>query len=410
MTPYKHQVDIADRAYDILKHNGWVYIAAEERTGKTLASILIAEQSKAEKILVLTKKKALDGWNDTLFNYGYHNLSGHWIKGNKIFKVTNYHQAAKLKGDYDLVILDEAHSYLAAFPKVGKIWKDAYKLVYGKPIIYLSATPYAESLSQLYNQLRLSVWSPWAKFKNFYQWHRAYGLPDKVRTPYGLVDTYKKVKEELVLKDVEDKFIKLTRADIGFEHEPNDILHYVTLNPETDRLIKQCVKTEMLSIPELGIEEPLDTPMKQRTTIYMLEGGAAKVDNDYIELPNKEKIDYIKATWGDTDDMVIMYQFIAEGLKLNKAFKNARILQGDAYSEGVDLRDKKHLIIYSMSFSTSKYIQRRARQANKKRKEPIDVHFLLVKKGISEEVYKSVALKRENFTKNSYERWANEQA
>ena len=164
----------------------------------------------------------------------------------------------------------------------------------------------------------------------------------------------------------------------------------------------------MLVYAKYGIEMPLDTPMKQRTTVYMLEGGVAKVENKYYDLPNQEKIDYIKETWGDTDDMVIMYHFIAEGQKLRKHFKNALILQGDSFAEGVDLSHKKHLIIYSMSFSTSRHIQRRARQANKNRKEPIKVHFLLVKKGISEAVYESVAKKKVNFTKNSYERWADE--
>ena len=407
MTPYKHQIDVADRAYNILRQHGWVYIAAEERTGKTLSSVLIFEQSRAEKCLVLTKKKALDGWSETLEAYGYECMIGTWFKNGKSIKVTNYHQASKLSGNYDLIVLDEAHSYLSAYPKTGKIWKDVYKVAYGKPIIYMSATPYAESLSQLYNQLRLSAWSPWKEYKNFYQWHRLYGKPDKTRTPYGLVDTYKKVKEDMVLRDVEDKFIKLTRRDIGFEYEPTDHLHYVELQPNTKELIKQAIKTDMFIYSALGIEEPLDTPMKQRTTVYMIEGGVIKAEGKYYELPNCEKIEYIKEKWGDTDDMVIMHHFVAEGQKLEKHFKNATILQGDRWAEGVDLSHKKYLIIYSMSFSTSRYIQRRARQANKNRKEPIDVHFLLVKGGISEAVYDSVAKKRTNFTKNSYERWAN---
>jgi hypothetical protein len=187
MTPYQHQIDIANQAYEILRKYGLVYIAAEERTGKTLASILIAEFSKAKKILILTKKKALSGWDETLDEYEHE----------KQYTVTNYHQACKLKDNYDLIILDESHSYLSALPKVGKIWKDVFKLTRGKPLIYLSATPYAQGYQLLFNQLRLSTWSPWKQYRNFYDFHRAWGIPDKTRTPYGLVETYSKIRPEV---------------------------------------------------------------------------------------------------------------------------------------------------------------------------------------------------------------------
>lgn len=62
MKPYQHQIDISSQALDILRKNMIVYLAMQERTGKTLTSILICEQTKLNNILVITKKKALDGW------------------------------------------------------------------------------------------------------------------------------------------------------------------------------------------------------------------------------------------------------------------------------------------------------------------------------------------------------------
>ena len=62
MNPYPYQMKIANKAYEILKENAIVYLAMEERTGKTLVSLLIAEMSLAKTILILTKRKALDGW------------------------------------------------------------------------------------------------------------------------------------------------------------------------------------------------------------------------------------------------------------------------------------------------------------------------------------------------------------
>jgi hypothetical protein len=101
--------------------------------------------------------------------------------------------------------------------------------------------------------------------------------------------------------------------------------------------------------------------------------------------------------------MVIMYQYIAEGQKLRASFKNALILQGTSFAEGIDLHAYKHLIIYSQDFSTARHTQRRARQANLNRLEPIKVHYILVKGGISSNVYKSVSVNKKNFVDTVFE-------
>ena len=410
MKPYKHQVELALEAYKILKEYFLVYIAAEERTGKTLSSLLIAKNSNAKNILVLTKKKALDGWEETLRAYFGSNKvvntvrhSGVVAKADgKKYTVTNYHQAAKLTNEYDLIILDEAHSYLSAYPKVGKIWKDVVRLTLRKPIIYLSATPYAQGYQLVFNQLRLSSWTP-LKYKNFYDFHRAWGIPDKTRTPYGLVETYSKVRPE-IWNTIKHLFITKTRKELDFEHEPTDSLRYFELSPNTKQLYNNCMKKEMLIVHEKGIESPLDSPMKVRTTLHMLEGGVAKVDDEYYVLDNQEKIDAIKTDFGDVEDLVIMYNYIAEGKKLKEHFKHATILQGTSYAEGIDLSGFKHLVIYSQDFSTARHSQRRARQANKKRDTPIEVIFYLVKDAISEQVYKTVSKNKTNFIDSLFER------
>ncbi len=97
MKPYVHQEELSNQALDILRENMIVYLAMEERTGKTLTAILVAEKSAAKNILVITKKKALKGWEETLAAFDH----------SKNYTVTNYHQAHKLTNKYDLVLLDE---------------------------------------------------------------------------------------------------------------------------------------------------------------------------------------------------------------------------------------------------------------------------------------------------------------
>ena len=73
-----------------------------------------------------------------------------------------------------------------------------------------------------------------------------------------------------------------------------------------------------------------------------------------------------------------------------------------SHAEGVDLSHFDNLIIYSQNFSTSKHSQRRARQANINRADPITVHFLIADTGIDQHIYDSVSVKQENFTARVY--------
>ena len=147
-----------------------------------------------------------------------------------------------------------------------------------------------------------------------------------------------------------------------------------------------------------------EASVSQLTKLHQIEGGTIKTDETSITLPNTEKIDYIKQTWGDTDQVVIFYHYKQEELKLKAHFKNAHILQAVSFAEGVDLSMYETLIIYSMNFSTAQYTQRRARQANYYRDKPIIVHYLLVKDGISEQVYNCVAKNKRNFVDRYFNR------
>ncbi len=400
MKLYNHQEKIAHEAYEILRQYGLVNLAMEERTGKSLTAIHVAELSSRNNVLIITKKKALKGWKKTLGAYR--------TNGTK-FTVINYHAVHKAHktpsgkrvyklsiklGQYDLIILDEAHNYLSTYPKPGVIWKSVKKICSGQPIIYLSATPNAQGYQLLFNQFALSDWSPFRGYANFYRWFERYGIPNKVRTAYGLQETYSKCKEE-VWEKTKRLFITYTRTELGFTHEPSDVIHWVELTEDTKKLYNDCLNDEMF---DNGRDLfPLDSSMKLRTTLHMLEGGVAKNKDEYIVLPNEEKIDAILRDFGDSPNNVIMYHYKAELVKLESIFKNTTLLQGTSYAEGVDLSGYDNLIIYSQDFSSARHNQRRARQANMNRDTEIKVHFYLVKGGISEQVYKTVSVNKKNF-------------
>lgn len=392
MIPYEHQVDLAERAYDILRDEMIVYLCCEERTGKTLTSILVAEMSNVQSILIITKKKALDGWFDTLNAF----------KHDKDYTVVNYHQAHKQTKKFDLVILDESHNYISAYPKTGKLWKEVKGLTAKVPLIYISATPYAQGPQQLFHQFALSSWSPWSKHSSFYRWFQIYGKPYTLEINGIAIPQYDRVHVDMILGCVNHLFVTATREELGFEHEPLDNVHDILLSEDTKAVYNELIQHDLV---ELSVGMLVcDTSPKLRTSLHQIEGGTIKIDNDRYILANTEKVDFILEEFGDTEDLVIMYNYIAEKVKLEHHFKKAIILQATSFAEGVDLHKYKHLVIYSQDFSTARHTQRRARQCNKNRDLPIDIHYLLVKGAISSQVYKTVSVNKKNFVDRAFDR------
>lgn len=394
MTPYKHQVEGASKAFEILKTLGLVYLVWEERTGKTLTAILTCEMSTyVKKVLVITQKQALPGWKATIEAY----------KPKVEFDVINYHQAHKVKSkDHQIVILDESHAFLGKLGYPGAIWRDVQPLTKDKYIIFMSATPNAQGSGTLFNQLKLSTWSPWARYRDFYRWFEDYGIPQKLHLGKKVVKVYTSVREDKVEKDIARYMIACSRSDIGFAFEPEDKVHYVELLDSTKARYRALERDKIIFLGDEAVTAA--TPTTLLTRLHQLEGGTLKSDDQDFILDNCEKIDYILKTFGDVESLVIFYNYKLEKLKLEKFFKKAKVLQGTSFAEGVDLSMYKDLVIYSMNFSTAKYTQRRARQANIKRETPIVVHYICVKGAVSSQVYETVAMNKKNFLNKHYEK------
>jgi len=401
MKPRPHQITMAEEGFNILRSRGLCYNVSQERVGKSLATLLIIQKTNRHRCLILTKKAATPDWVKLTHDYP--------IAG-KQFEVINYESAHKVKMKPDIVVLDEAHHALSAYPKPSKTLLKIGPLVYGLPLLYLSATPHAESYSQIYHQLRLSQWSPFATYKNFYRWFDAYGIPELKYLGARTVKVYTHTQEDKIKELFDPLCFGFTRKEAGFTEEAEDITHYVELSDYASELIRAITKDSLMVVD--GAVIPIENAASALQKQYQVEGGTLKYETGSTEtlklyksvtLPNREKIDFILEHFGDKSDTVIMYNYVQEEIKLKEVFKKALILQADRFAEGISLKDYKHLIIYSMSWRTSKYIQRRNRQADFTRKEPIRVHYVLVKGGISEYVYDCVAVKNKNFNARMYE-------
>ena len=387
----EHQVEGAAWALHTIRQHGLAYLGWEERTGKTGTALLTVEDSLAKTCLIVTKKKAIPGWEDALNNF----------PTKKKYMIINYESVHKITHTFDFIILDEAHHAISSCPKPSLAFKRVSKLTKDKPILYLSATPYAEHLGLIFHQLKLSSWTP-LNYDSFYKFHRDLGIPEMEYTPTPR-ETYKQYKKDEILKRIGHLFNWKKRSEVGIEHEPSVNLITVPLSDQQNVAIRTWLKDQLIELNDEWI--PSDSPGKARSVHYQMEGGTVKLEDSVYQFDFIGKVDYIKKTYIG-QDIAIMAHFVAEREMLSKEFPNTRILSSDGDAEGVDLSNIAKLLIYSMSDKTSKYTQRLARQANHERKTPIVVDILVADKpGIGMGIYQSVALKKENFVKDSYERF-----
>lgn len=400
MTPYRHQLEISSKGTEILKKYGILYLAMEERTGKSLTALLVCENcEKVKDVLIVTKKKALKGWQDTL---NQASLS-------KNYTLINYESLHKVpKKHYSIAIVDESHSKIAGFPKPSIICKKLQELVYESAIIFCSATPSFQSFSQLFHQMNITKYSPFDSYRNFYRWFDCYGIPQSKYIYGQIVADYTKCDESKIEKAVSHLFIKYTRKEVGFEHEPNDILHYVEPSKDLKDTYNELMRKNILKCGDFTYMG--DSGSKIFKALHQIEGSTLKLSeqNRYI-FEFKDKCDYIAKNFDlGSKTHAIFYEYIAEFTLLSGYFEQkikdgkVSLYQSSAFAEGVDLSHIDEVIVYSMNFSTSQYVQRRARQCNMLRDKAINVHFLLIKNAVSEQVYKTVAKNRKNFTNHYF--------
>ena len=390
ITPLPHQVEKANEAVKILKELGYVYINGQPRSGKTFTSILVAEQcEKVKSVMVLTKKQAIDGW----LKFITPDLRCKYM-------VINYEQlgtcnkhAIYLKhnpNDYQLVIVDESHNYGAIGKPAGR-WKVLKAFCKALPHIHLSGTPIIETANSIYHQMAISMYNPFSEFRDFYRFFDRYGKPSTTNIRGVSLPCYKLSKPEL-LDEIQKFTVYMSQQDAGINIQVEDKLHYVELNKYTKNLYNTVLKDRVAFEGDIVC----DSIMKLRTTLHMIEGGCVKTDEEYIDLPTScEKIEYIKKTFGDSEDIGIMCHFVGERQKLMRHFSKAQRFSSNAHAEGVDLSHLKHFIIYSSDYSGAKFVQRRERIANVNGSNTSTVHHILVKGAISEQVYNTVSKKRD---------------
>ena len=400
----KYQIDNAKECTEILNKYGLVYLQHTQRTGKTLTALQIAKNVNAKSVLFLTKKKAIQSIISDFkaLNYNYE------------LEVTNYESLHKIKGNYDLVVLDEAHS-IGAFPKPSIRTKLLKQMFFNTKLIYLSGTPSSESYSQWYHQFWISKNSPFKEYVNFYKFAKDYVNPNLIYTTYGQSNDYSKAKDELIKIKINHLLHKFTQEDAGFENVIVKKNIFIEMKPVTYSLINKLKKDKIIQ----GKNETIiaDSGVKLMSKQHQLASGTIIFDSGNTGIIDNSKAIYIKENFNGK--LAIFYYFKQELEMLLDVFGNAATTDlnefnitdkhfiGQQYSSamGINLSKADKLIYLNFGFSGTNFVQSLDRLTIKERKIT-EVYFILAKNTLDLQILKVIE-KKKNFTIKSYEQISN---
>ena len=396
-----YQIEIANKAVDVLTNKYIVYLSMEVRTGKTLTSLETAKLFGAKDVLFLTKKKAitsiLKDYKD--FDYTF-NLT---VINNESLHLTN--------GNFDLIISDEHHR-CGTYPKPNKVTK-LIKQRYSKlPMIFLSGTPHPESFSQIYHQFWISENSPFKNWSNFYKFAQVFVNVVQNNFGYAKVNDYSNCNYEKIKPLMDEYFIIFTQKEAGFTSEVKENILRVKMRDYTYSVIRRLKNDKVIQ----GKNEVIlaDTAVKLMSKVHQLYSGTVKFESGNTMVIDHSKATFIKDKF--KEKIAIFYKFQAEYDALKNIYKDdltdnleefnttdkSIALQIVSGREGISLSKAKHLVYYNIDFSALSYFQSRDRLTSMDRLSN-DVYWIFSEGGIEDKIYKSVANKK-NYTLKVFEK------
>ena len=392
-----YQKSIVEKATEVIQRNGFVYLAMEVRTGKTLTSLSVATKLRAKKVLFITKKKAI---SSIIKDYEL-------LEPSFYLHTINYESLHKVHYDldWDVIILDEAHS-MGAFPKPSKRARDVkMRIIKSKAkVILLSGTPTPESYSQIYHQVYGIPTNPFSEFSSFYKFAHAH-----VKITERMINSLRIRDYSHGLPTIMDKMkpymIAYSQKEAGFKVNTTEKVLEVEMEKTTYKLANELKKHLVIE----GKREVIlaDTPVKLMMKLHQLYSGTIKFESGNAEVLDYSKARFIRSKFKDVK-VGIFYKFKAELKALKEVYGDdittelsvfedtdkSIALQIVSGREGISLRQAKCLVYYNIDFSATSYWQSRDRMTTKDRLEN-DVYWIFSRGGIEKKIYKAVTNKKD---------------
>jgi hypothetical protein len=400
-----YQKTIIADGFNILSKHGFLYLAMEVRTGKTLTSLGIASKAGAKNVLFVTKKKAIGS-----IEADYEALAPSFN-----LCVINYESLHHVADDkpWDLLILDEAHS-CGAFPKPNNRAQMIRSIIskHKPKVILLSGTPTPESYSQMYHQVYAIPGNPFSSFSNFYRFADTYVKVREKKINGYIVKDYSNGIEDII-QQMKPYTINYTQQEAGFMSEISEEILEVEMQPATYKLIATLKKDLVVN----GKTEIIlgDTPVKLMNKVHQLCSGTIKFESGASMVLDLSKAKFIREHF-DGHKIGIFYKFKEELNAIQEVFGDLLTTELDEFNttnksialqiqsgrEGISLKLADYLVYYNIDFSATSYWQSRDRMTTKDRLKN-KVYWIFSKKGIEKDIYKAVT-KKKDYTVNHFKK------
>lgn len=400
----EYQKEIIESGAEVIRKYGFLLLAMEVRTGKTLTSLGICDSLDVAHVLFVTKKKAM---SSIISDYNLLNPSFE-------LHVVNYESLHKIpQTKWDVVICDESHS-MGAFPKPSIRAKSIHDIVkrFRPKVILMSGTPTPESYSQMYHQVYGIPNNPFSVFPNFYRFCDRY-VDVKEKKINGLFMRDYSHGSEDILQAMKPYTIQYSQKDAGFVVQTIETILKVRMSDLTYKLTANLRKDLVIE----GKEEVIlgDTPVKLMMKLHQMYSGTVKFESGNSMIIDTSKADFIRSYFNGKK-IGIFYKFIEELNVLKKVFGDdlttelsvfedtdkSIALQIVSGREGISLKQADCLVYFNIDFSATSYWQSRDRMTTKDRLKN-DVYWVFSEGGIEPMIYKAVT-KKKDYTLRHFKR------
>ena len=393
MKLWKHQQELVDLNPD--RYGLWWGTG----TGKSLAMMTLCK-NKGGQTLVICPKSIVKKWQEDV---ELNELPA------DVYSKEQFKKHHKTLPSYDNLIVDEAHffsNYKAQLTKSLELYIKNHK----PPRIYFAtATPYLSSSWNVFTYLKL-----FSHDISWYQWNNRFFTTVKMgpRT----IPVERKSYNGKPMSEVMGAFLKSIGGFVKMEDVvdvPEQIFQkeHFTLTAE-----QRKAKATYYDI----------LPIVRLTRELQIENGTLKVENssDYLTFKS-EKFNRTIETCKEEKKVVIVCRHRAEMYELDTALKKNGItstflIHGDtkdrhevvkqaeavdsgvvivnaSCSEGYELPSYPLMLFYSMSYSYKDYVQIKGRILRMNKLKSNVYRHLIVEGGVDEQVYKTVAIKKQDF-------------
>ena len=392
-----YQERIVNKATEVIRQHGFVYLAMEVRTLKTLTALSIGIELQARKVLFITKKKAISSIDK---DYDM-------LRPTYFLHTINYESLHKVSYDldWDLIIVDEAHS-MGKLAKPSKRARDVkMRIIKSKAnVILMSGTPTPESYSQMYHQVYGIPNNPFKDYTNFYKFAHKY-IDIKIKPINGMQIRDYSHGLPTIMDAMKPYTIAYSQKEAGFKVKTTEKVLEVEMEKTTYELASELKKKLVIE----GKEEIIlaDTPVKLMMKLHQLYSGTIKFESGNSDILDYSKARFIRSQFKNKK-VGIFYVFKEELNALKHVYGDDLTTELDEFEqtsknialqivsgrEGISLKQADCLVYYNIAFSATSYWQSRDRMTTKERLEN-DVYWIFSRGGIEKKIYKAVTNKKD---------------